>query len=99
MAPGRVNTRRASEGRPSKPQAEMTPLTPEALAFFIKRGLSFSTLERNRVAMSRIFCHSTGSLRDAFAFPYYRNGELINVKYRFVGAKEFTQVNVAGCAN
>eukprot|EP00884_Botryococcus_braunii_P004140 jgi/Botrbrau1/13727/Bobra.0356s0007.1 len=95
VAPGRVNTRQSSEVRPSKPQVEFTPLSPEALNFFSNRGISVETLQRNRIAMARAFCPSRRKYEDAIAFPYYRGEELVNVKYRFVGAKEFSQVKGA----
>lgn len=87
-----VRVRRTADGRPSRPQVAFTALTREALEFFTKRHISLETLRRNKIGMHRTFRQSTRTQQDAIAFPYYRNGELVNVKYRFLGAKEFKQV-------
>jgi twinkle protein len=77
-----------------KPQTgNFRPLTPEFLAYFASRGISERTLKRNQVAQESTWMpgQPTG---DAIAFPYLRNGEVVNVKYRTMN-KCFRQVKGA----
>ena len=77
-----------------KPQTgNFRPLTPEFLAYFASRGISEKTLKRNQVAQESTWMpgQPTG---DAIAFPYLRNGEVVNVKYRTMN-KCFRQVKGA----
>jgi hypothetical protein len=87
----RVQKRKSKEAPAAKPACRFEPLTPEALAFFAKRGISRATLDRNKIQMATTFCPTQGTLLPAIAFPYYRSSELVNVKYRFMH-KEFAQV-------
>ena len=75
--------------RPSaKPVAARRPnlspgtLSKGALGWFERRGISQPTLERNKVTVRKIWFPQTKDERLAFCFPYLRNGELVNVKYR-----------------
>ncbi len=52
-------------------------------AFLQDRGISRSTVERNKIAQQK----KSGAL----AFPYYRDGELICVKFRVKHEKSFFQ--------
>lgn len=59
--------------------------TPDAkmLAWFEKkRGISAAVVKRNRISVARIWMPGPNREVPAIAFPYYRNGELVNVKYR-----------------
>ena len=59
---------------PVKPDcSRLRPLSPELLAYFAARGISAATLARNGVLQD-----SAG----AIAFPYHRDGEVVNLKYR-----------------
>ena len=53
-----------------------------ALEWFERRGISQATLERNKVTVRKVWFPQTKDERLAFCFPYYRDGELVNVKYR-----------------
>jgi hypothetical protein len=60
--------------------------------FFEERKISGGTLERFKVQMaSQVYCPALNKKVDAIAFPYYRNKELVNVKYRAL-PKIFWQV-------
>lgn len=73
----------AARGRkvdaPVKPDcSRLRPLSAELVAFFAARGISARTLARN------------GVLQDgagAIAFPYRRDGEVVNLKYRTMDKK------------
>ncbi|KAL0032240.1 hypothetical protein WJX79_000205 [Trebouxia sp. C0005] len=77
-----------------KPQTgNFRPLTPEFLAYFASRGISEGTLRRNQVAQESTWMPGQPA-GDAIAFPYLRNGEVVNVKYRTMN-KCFRQVKGA----
>ena len=90
--------RSASTGRREykRPEPIRGSLTPEALAFFADRRIPREVLERNGIEVVRghYFTELDGK-RDAITYPYYRDGELINIKYRAIGEKKFQLVG--GC--
>ncbi len=49
---------------------------------FLTRGITEAVLERNRVCVERVWIPQVEAFEDAIAFPFYRAGELVNVKYR-----------------
>lgn len=51
-------------------------------AWLEQRGISRAVAERNRVTGARVYMPQVEDHVTAIAFPYYRNGELVNVKYR-----------------
>ena len=69
------------------------PLSPKFLQFFASRGISEGTLKRNQVAQEKTWMPGQPA-GDAIAFPYLRNGEVVNVKYRTLD-KSFRQVKGA----
>lgn len=66
-------------------------LTPELLQWLNGRGISKATLDRNRVQMEQRYCGALKAWADHMAFPYYKDGVVVNVKYRAL-PKQFTQV-------
>ena len=58
--------------------SRLQPLSAELVAYFAGRGISRATLERNGVLQDR-----AGTI----AFPYRRDGEVVNVKYRTLDKK------------
>lgn len=82
---GKVGESRAPVDRPkpyAKPALKAQALSQAAQAWFAGRGITPAVLERNRVASARVFMPQVGAEVGAVAFPYYRNGELVNCKYR-----------------
>ena len=79
-----------------KPQtSNFQPLDPQLLEYFAKRGISKETLERNQVAQEHTWMPGQpANAAPAIAFPYLRNGEVVNVKYRTMD-KSFRQVKGA----
>ena len=66
----------------------------EFLKFFKDRGISEKTLLSNRVSEGREYMPQAGEERNTVQFNYYRNNELINIKYRD-GDKNFKLVKDA----
>jgi twinkle protein len=70
---------------------EQTQLQPQHFAFLKSRGISEQTaLDMKLFSASRYF----GRLQkqtDAIGFPYFKNGNYINAKYRSIESKDFTQ--------
>ena len=67
---------------PRRPSFTPGSLPKGALEWFERRGISQATLERNQVTVRKVWFPQTKDERTAFCFPYYRDGELVNVKYR-----------------
>jgi twinkle protein len=83
--PGRRRTVRPSAGGIEKP-------TIEVMRWFLDRGISAEVVQRNRIGLVRQRYMPQLEARVAcIAFPYYRGGELVNIKYRALAAKAFTQ--------
>lgn len=79
--------RRKVHTRPDPLEGE---LTDEALAFFASRGIPEDVVRRNQIVVVRdVFFPQLDGKRDAIAYPSFRNGELVSVKYRARGSKDF----------
>ena len=73
-----------------RPDGIKGELTPEALAFFASRCIPEEVLRRNGiVVVPDVWFPQLDGKRAALAYPYRRNGELINIKYRAQGSKDF----------
>jgi twinkle protein len=70
-------------------------IRPRQCCIVRKRGISEPTVRRNRVGSARAFIPDLGAEDDCIAFPYFRNGELVNIKYRALAEKAFAQVKDA----
>ena len=66
-------------------------LDEAAVAWFKTRGISRTTLERMKVASGTTDFPGAGRL-PCVVFPYYKNGKIINVKYRSYPEKNFKQL-------
>ena len=60
----------------------ITALSPEVVKWFSDRGISETTLEETKINERKVYMPQIEALSNSIAFPYYKNGELINVKYR-----------------
>lgn len=74
-----------------KPDFRPTALSDAAVGWFSKRGITTEVLIRNRISMERVWMPQIEDEATAIAFPYYKDGEVVNVKYRD-GQKNFRQV-------
>jgi len=80
---------RPIKSAPPKPKVEKkTVLGPGAQSWFRKRGITPETLEKAGVYETKHWIPAEDAEVDCVAFPYFRDGELINVKYRS-GKKNF----------
>ena len=86
-----------TQAKPNPPpvRPKLDPVSGEAqlaalIDWFAKRGISAEVLGRNSVTPVKIFMPGQGREVWTVAFPYFRAGELINVKYRD-GRKNFRQ--------
>ena len=65
------------------------PLPKTMLDWFHSRGITDEVLKRNRIEPRRVYMPELEDFVEAIAFPYFRNGELINIKYRAISEKCF----------
>jgi twinkle protein len=70
-------------------------LPQNALDWFRERGITDGVLLRNGIDYGRVYMPQIEEHAEAVIFPYFRNGELINRKYRTIARKEFRLE--AGC--
>lgn len=80
------------EHRPQyrKPAALIQTILPKlALDWFHARGITDAVLARNRIESRRVYMPQIEDFTDAVIFPYFRNGELVNLKYRTIPEKHF----------
>ncbi len=68
----------------------MANLSDKALKWAADRGISRSTLERAGVGSGTAGMPGAGEC-EVIAFPYRRNGAIVNVKYRALAEKAFKQ--------
>jgi twinkle protein len=91
--PGDPDRRRKQRRPAARPQGNAIERpTVEVMRWFAERGIPAKVVERNKVGFVRQ--HWFGQLNDhvaAICFRYYRQGELINVKYRALEQKAFVQ--------
>lgn len=67
--------------RKPKPKA-IQPISEKALKWFFDRGISQSTLSDMRVTEGREWMPQKNGEANTVQFNYYKNGELVNTKYR-----------------
>ena len=100
---GAVNERR-DDRLPRLPRQRPPPVQPtQALAEpssavlrgLASRGISEATARLYRIGSARHFIPKLNAEVDCVAFPYFRNGELVNIKYRAISQKAFAQVKDA----
>jgi len=77
-----------------KPEFRPSPLSEGGLEFFRKRGITNDVLMRNHCSLESVWMPQIEEEVTAIAFPYYRDGEVVNVKYRDKH-KNFRQVGGA----
>ena len=72
----------AAPAAPKRPSFTPGGLPKAGLEWFARRGISQPTLERNQVTVRKVWFPQTKDERTAFCFPFLRDGEVVNVKYR-----------------
>ena len=73
------------------------PLPPEGalLDWFLQRGVPPDLVEREGISLVRVYMPQVEDEVACIAFPYYRSGEVVNVKYRVLDGKAFRQETAA----
>jgi twinkle protein len=67
----------------SKPNYKPEPKENEKLyEFFEKRGIPIDVVRRNQIEARSVYMPQSEREERVICFPYYRNGEIVNVKYR-----------------
>lgn len=74
-----------------RPEFRPAALSESAHTFFEKRGITTDALIRNRISMERVWMPQIEDEVTAIAYPFYKGGEVVNIKYRDA-AKNFRQV-------
>ena len=65
-----------------RPKDFQVSLEPSVVEWFKARGVSRQTLEDNKVSYRSVYMPQVEDFVTSIGFPYYRDDELINVKYR-----------------
>jgi twinkle protein len=74
-----------------KPLPAKINISEKALQWLYSRGLSSNTIQRFKIGESEEFMPQVNTKRHCLNFNYFRNDELINIKFRD-GAKNFKMV-------
>jgi twinkle protein len=96
------NTREDKPGdppgrRPARPpEGTLERPTVEVMRWFTDRGITAEVVQRNRIGFVRQHYIAQLQAKTAcIAFPYYRQGQLVNIKYRALSQKAFALVKDA----
>ena len=65
-----------------KPIPIKVDLSDDIIKWFKRRGIGKTTLSNWKITESREYFPQSNEIKTAINFNYYRNGELINIKYR-----------------
>jgi twinkle protein len=85
----------ANKKAPNKPNPQFDPeLGDRAKEFFESRSIGEATLIRNGIQQEFVYCPALQKKVKAMAFPYFRDGEMVNIKYRGPN-KTYWQVKAA----
>lgn len=71
-----------------------TKLPAKVISYFKERGISELTLESNKIGYGPVWMPAVNKEVNAIQFPFYKNGVVINIKYRD-GQKNFRQAKDA----
>lgn len=89
--PRRHAPKAAQDSCPAQPIPRPGALPAEATDWFWTRGIERETLSRAGVAWSTAWFPDTQKSEPCVMFPFRRDGETVNAKFRPVGRKTFTQ--------
>jgi twinkle protein len=71
-----------------KPVAPPLEHKPGLREWFAARAIPWEVVQRRGITLTRVYFREIEDEAEAIAFPYYRNGELVNVKYRRLSASK-----------
>jgi len=86
--PPQPNHWRRPQYRRPDPRPQLT-LPQNAVDWFHERGITDAVLSRNRIDYGSIYMPQLEDHTETAIFPYFRNGELVNRKYRTIQKKHF----------
>lgn len=72
-----------------RPTSQNLPLTISQYEWFDNRGIETKTLGEFKITNSQEWMPKAKGTVETICFNYFRDGELINVKYRIAGEKDF----------
>jgi|SRR5262245_8527128 len=87
----RLQPPRRLQRPPRRAPPRIQPADQAMLEWFQRRGISAEVLAKARIGAVEHYMPQMGQRVPCIAFPYYRGGELANVKYRALDAKAFCQ--------
>lgn len=90
----RSNIRKVKREYTRPKEIQETGLSQKLINYFSLRGISVNTLKKMRIAEGKEFMPQAGKEMNTVQFPYYLDGELVNIKYR-TGDKKFKMVQGA----
>jgi twinkle protein len=70
---------------------DLQPLSEAGLQYLSSRGITEETAIAAGIKSAGIYFHKLGKPGAAIAFPVYRSGKIVNVKYRCIEKKDFNQ--------
>lgn len=74
--------------KPDPKRLPKSDLPPRVVEFFASRGITEDVLIRNKIGCGSVYMPQVEEHVNAISFPYYRDGELVNIKWRD-GRKNF----------
>jgi len=93
--PASVPRRPRPKAPPQKPKQPIDAPTPAVIAWASGRGISEQVIRRNRIGFVHTYIPAREGMADCIAFPYFRNGEVVNIKFRTLDGKDYCQVKGA----
>lgn len=97
---GSLKAGEESKSRPPKrivkPHFEMpSTVDPTVAAWFAKRGITEDVIAHHSLTLQTVYMPQVEEEVPCLVFPYIRNGEVVNLKYRSLEGKHFRQVKDA----
>lgn len=89
-----LRTERKHYEKPDQNMLKNIQLTEQIIKFFSDRGISKSTMDKFMIFGKEEFMPQSAKNERCICFPYFRDGEMVNIKYRD-GAKRFKLVKDA----
>jgi len=85
------DARRRSPPPPRRPEYAANEPGVGLVGWFEKRGIPAALVSKHKITAVKTWMPAADATVWAIAFPFYRNGEVVNVKYRGVETKCFKQ--------
>jgi twinkle protein len=68
--------------KPSKELLKQIEVQERTISWFLKRGISKETLDKFMIFNKEEYMPQTQKKENCVCFPYFRDGEMVNIKYR-----------------